>query len=84
MNVNYKAANKVFEVEVTHKVYVVAESKEKAMQMVARGSASAWEQSKEHALYSTDEITKISSVDKERIFDRPLGSDKKVLSEILV
>lgn len=75
--------NKVFEVQVSHIVYVVADSKDKARDIVAENAASGWAQSREHAIIEVDEITKISSVEKGREFDRPLGSDKKVMKELL-
>jgi hypothetical protein len=81
-NVN-SAPSKVFEVTVTNIVYVVAESKDKANSLVMDNSSAAWMQSKAHAITEVDEITKISSVEKGREFDRPLGSEKKLLKELL-
>jgi len=73
----------LYEVEVTYKVYVLAESSDGAESMVADNTSMAWNQAKEHAQTDVTKISSLEDVDDDREFDRPLGSDKKIIKEIL-
>ena len=74
---------KVFEVQISQIVYVVADSRDKARDMIMNNFTSAAVQAMEHAIVEVDEISKITSVEKGREFDRPMGSERKILKELL-